>query len=198
MNAQSKIEHIFSAGHGYARTADILAAGIHFSYLKQLLQAGVITQIKRGYYRWESKAFWGSELPEVALLVPKGVFCLFSAAEFHGLTTYQPWQHHMAVERSTKITGLPGERIKLYYWSKSVLEFGIQTTQTEGGPIRITDPERTVCDLVKYRNKVGKDSMLEAIRTYLSRKNKNIPLLLDYARRLRVEKIIKPYIEIAL
>jgi predicted transcriptional regulator of viral defense system len=198
MTVQSKIERVFSEGAGYARTADILAAGIHFSHLKKLVQAGVITKIKRGYYRWEGKAFWGSELPEIARLIPQGVFCLFSAAEFHGLTTYQPWQHHLAVERSVKIAGLPADRLKLYYWSKSLFGFGIETIETEGGEIRITSAERTVCDLVKYRNKTGKDTMLEVIRAYINRQDKNINLLLDYARRLRVEKIIKPYLEISI
>ena len=198
MDHHSKIEEVFTAGSGYARTADILAAGIHFSHLKKLAEEGIVTQIKRGQYRWEGKAFWGSELPEIARLVPKGVFCLFSAAEFHGLTTYQPWQHHLAVERSVKIAGLPSERLKLYFWAKPLLEFGIETVHTEGGAIQVTDPERSVCDLVKYRNKTGKDTMLEAIRTYLNRKDKNLSLLLDYARRLRIEKIIKPYLEITV
>jgi predicted transcriptional regulator of viral defense system len=195
---QSNIESIFSAGHGYATTADILAAGIHFSHLKKLVEAGVITRLKRGYYRWEGKAFWGSELPEIAQLVPQGVFCLFSAAEYHGLTTYQPWQHHLAIERSVKIAGLPAGRVKLYFWSKKQFDFGISTVIIGESEIRMTTPERTLCDLVKYRNKTGKDIMLEAIRAYLQRKDRNISELLDFARRLRVEKIIKPYLEIGV
>jgi len=198
MSDTTNIEQIFIKGAGYARTADVLAAGIHFSLLKKLEVAGVITKIKRGYYRWEAMAYWGSELPEIARLAPGGVFCLFTAAEFHGLTTYQPWQHHLAVERSAKVTGLPAGRVKMHYWTGSLLDFGIETIQTGGGPIRITDAERTVCDLVKYRNKTGTDTMLEAIRTYLRRRDKNLTLLLEHARRLRVEKIIRPYLEIAI
>lgn len=198
MTTTTKIESIFSSNSGYARTADILAAGIHFSQLKKLVEAGTVTQLKRGYYRWEDQAYWGSELPEIARLIPKGVFCLFTAAEFHGLSTFQSWQHHVAVERTTKITGLDAERIKLYYWSEALLEFGIENIKTEGGDIWITDPARTVCDVVKYRNKIGKDLMLEVIRAYVQRKDKNINLLLDYARRLRVEKIIRPYLEITV
>lgn len=198
MRVQVKIEDIFSAGQGYAKTADILAAGIHFSYLKNLMETGVVTKIKQGYYRWEGKAYWGSELPEIARLVHQGVFFLFSAAEYHGLTTYQPWQHHLAVERSVKISGLPGDRVKLYFWTKKLFEFGIATVSAGEGEVRMTTPERTVCDLVKYRNKTGKDIMLEAIRAYLLRKDRNISLLLDFARQLRVEKIIRPYLEIGV
>lgn len=198
MSDTATIKKIFRKGAGYARTAEVLAAGIHFSQLKELEAAGVITKVKRGHYRWEGMAYWGSALPEIARLVPQGVFCLFTAAEFHGLTTYQPWEHHLAVVRSVKITSLPAERVKIYYWTSSLLDFGIETIQTEGGPIRITTAERTVCDLVKYRNKTGTDSMLEAIRTYLRRKDKNLTLLLEYARKLRVEKIIRPYLEMAI
>jgi len=177
-----------------AKTADILAAGIHFSQLKKLVDAGVITQLKRGYYRWEGMVFWGGELPEIARLVPQGVFCLFSAAEYHVLTTYQPWQHHLAVERSVKISGLPPDRVKLYFWTKRLFEFGTSTVTIGESEVRMTTPERTVGDLVKYRNKTGKDAMLEAIRAYLLRKDRDNPLLLDFARQLRVEKIISPYI----
>lgn len=198
MATQRHIESIFSAGQGYATTADILAAGIHFSHLKKLMEEGVITRLKRGYYRWEGKEFWGNELPEIARLVPQGVFCLFSAAEYYGLTTYQPWQHHLAVERSVKIAGLPPERVKLYFWTRKLFEFGISTVSIDKSEVRMTTPERTLCDLVKYRNKTGKDVMLEAIRAYLQRKDRNIPELLEFARRLRVEKIIKPYLEIGV
>ena len=131
MSDTTTIEQIFIKGAGYARTADVLAAGIHFSLLKKLEVAGVITKIKRGYYRWEGMAYWGSELPEMARLAPGGVFCLFTAAEFHGLTTYRPWQHHLAVERSAKVTGLPEGRVKMHYWTGSLLDFGIETIQTE-------------------------------------------------------------------
>jgi hypothetical protein len=78
------------------------------------------------------------------------------------------------------------------------LEFGIENIKTEGGDIWITNPARTVCDVVKYRNKIGKDLMLEVIRVYVQRKDRNISLLLDYARKLRVEKIIRPYLEITV
>lgn len=198
MTTLIQIQSIFSTNSGYARTSDILAAGIHFSELKKLLAAGTISQIKRGYYRWEDMANWGSELPEITRLIPHGVFCLFTAAEYHGLSTFQSWQHHIAIERSMKIAGLDKEQIKLYYWPQTSLEFGVEEITLEGGIIHMTDAARTVCDIVKYRNKVGKDLMLEVIRNYAKRKDKNVSLILDYARRLRVEKIIKPYLEITL
>lgn len=198
MKPEKALAQIFIQGSGYARTADVLAAGIHFSELKKLVEAGIVTKIKRGHYRWEGMAFGGNEWPEVARLIPGGVFCLFSAAEFHGLTTYQPWQYHVAIERSTKVTGLTPGRVKIHYWISTLFTFGIGTLQTEGGTIRITTPERTVCDLVKYRNKTGTDTMLEVLKAYLTHKDRNLTLLLEYARKLRVEKIIRPYLEMGI
>jgi predicted transcriptional regulator of viral defense system len=193
-----RIQKIFEDRAGYVRTKDILNAGIHFSHLKKLEQKGIIVQVKRGHYRWEGMTFLGNDLPEVARLVPNGIFCLFTSAEYHGLTTYQPWQHHIAVERSGKVVLPPQIHVKLWYCSKPLLAWGVMNITTEGGSIRVFDLERTVCDLVKFRNKTGNDTMLEAIRNYLARKDKNLTLLLHYARLLRVEKIIKPYLEILL
>lgn len=195
MKQREAIRSIFEAGGGYARAGDVLAKGIHFSNLTKLIQAGTIKQVRRGLYRWEGMASWESDLPEIARMIPIGVFCLYSAAEFHGLITYQPWQHHVAVVRTAKVTLPPGENIKIYYWSAPLMEFGVQRTSIGGVDVKIFDVERTVCDLVKFRNKTGKDTMLEAIKNYLKRPGKDISRLLSYARALRVEKIIIPYLE---
>jgi predicted transcriptional regulator of viral defense system len=193
-----KLRGVFTDGAGYARTNDILAAGIHFAHVKKLMQEGIVTQIRRGHYRWDELAVKTNGLYEASRLIPKGVFCLYSAAEFHGLTTYQPWQYHIAIERSAKVTGIDENQIKIYYWSKSLLEWGIAKVHDESGSMPMTNVERTVCDLVKYRHKTGKDTMLEVIRTYMTRKDRDISLLLQYARQLRVETIIKPYLEASL
>lgn len=195
MNHREAIRSIFKAGAGYARTGEVLSEGIHFSYLKNLLEAGTITQVSRGLYRWEDMASWESDLPEIAQMIPNSVFCLLSAAEFHGLTTYQPWQHHVALPRSSKVTLPLGERVKIYYWSDHLMELGVQQVNIGGVEVSVFDVERTVCDLVKFRNKTGKDTMLEAIKNYLNRPGKDISRLLKYARALRVEKIITPYLE---
>ena len=195
MKHHEAIRSIFEAGAGYARAGDVLSKGIHFSYLTKLIQAGTIKQVSRGLYRWEDIVSWESDLPEIARMIPNGVFCLHTAAEFHRLTTYQPWQHHVAVIRTAKVTLALGEHVKVYYWSAPLMELGMQRTPIGGIEVKVFDLERTVCDLVKFRNKTGKDSMLEAIKNYLKRPDKDISRLLSYARALRVEKIITPYLE---
>jgi predicted transcriptional regulator of viral defense system len=193
----NSIHDIFKAGAGYAHTGDVLAKGIHFTYLKKLEEAGTIVQVSRGLYRWDGMPAGSNDMVELAHLFPHGVFCLFSAAEFHELTTYQPWQHHIAIERSSKVKIPAHIPVKVYYWSKPLMDLGVLDVPMDRSTVRIFNVERTVCDLVKFRQKTGKDVMLEAIRNYLRRKDKNISLLLDYARLLRIENILKPYLEIA-
>ncbi len=191
------IRSIFESGNGYAKTREILAKGIHPAHLKSLAMQGTIVQIKQGLYRWEGMAFWGNDLHEIARMIPNGVFCLLSAAAYHELSTHIPWQHHMAVERSTKVKLPPGALVKIYYFPKPLMDLGVLRVTTEGGEIRMFDAARTVCDLAKFRNKTGQDTMLEAIREYLRRPDKNLALLFQYARLLRVKKVLMPYFEIA-
>ena len=88
--------------------------------------------------------------------------------------------------------------IELYYWKKENLEFGIMDAEISGYHVRITDMERSVCDAVKYRNKLGLDICAEVIRSYLKKPNRNLTRLQDYAKRLRVFNTLKNYLEIAI
>ena len=86
----------------------------------------------------------------------------------------------------------------LYYWKKENLEFGIIKKCISGYDVLITDMERTVCDAVKYRNKIGLDVCGEVIDNYLKKENRNISLLHEYAQKLRVKNILTTYLETRL
>ena len=88
--------------------------------------------------------------------------------------------------------------ITLYYWKAENLTFGIVQQEVSGFTVRITDLERSVCDAVKYRNKIGLDICAEIIRSYVRRKDRNLSRLMDYAKRLRLEKVLNNYLEIAI
>ena len=88
--------------------------------------------------------------------------------------------------------------VKLYYWKDDNLRFGVTQLQISGYQVQITDMERSVCDAVKYRNKVGVDTCAEVLRNYLKRADKNLTRLNDYAKRLRVVHTLNNYLEIAL
>lgn len=198
----SQIETIFKAGNSYARQRDIIAAGINPYQLRKLEAEGQIVKVARGLYRWTAHPS-SDEMIEVGRLVPKGVFCLFSALAFYELTTYIPHEYHLAIERSEKVTLPDYPPIKLYFWSRKAQEMGIVShtigsAGTEQYPVRMYDMEKTICDLVKYRHKIGKDFVKEAFKNYLKRKDRILDRLLSYARIMRVEKIIQEYLTVLL
>jgi predicted transcriptional regulator of viral defense system len=102
----------------------------------------------------------------------------------------------MAIYRETHKPLLPEyPPIKVFYFSKERYWTGIITVEIEGHPVKIFDPEKTICDCVRYRNKIGLDIMQEALRAYMSQKNRNIQKLWQYSELLKIKTVIKPYLE---
>ena len=135
---------------------------------------------------------------DVERIVPKGIVCLYNAWAYHQLSTTVPPAFCIAIANKRKVEIPETLPIELYYWKKENLEFGIMEAEISGFHVRITDLERSVCDAVKYRNKLGLDVCAEVIRSYLRKPNRNLSRLQDYAKRLRVFNTLKNYLEIAI
>jgi len=135
---------------------------------------------------------------DINQVVPKGVLCMYSAWFHHNLTTQIPSAYNIAIERKRKVVLSSPISVELYYWSEKLFEFGIEQTNIEGHSVHITDIERSVCDAIKYRNKIGLDLSSEIFRSYLQRPDKKISKLLETAKKLRVEKTVKSYLEVIL
>ena len=125
-----------------------------------------------------------------------GVYAVPEA--YHQLSTTVPPAFCIAIANKRKVVLPHVLPIELYYWKKENLEFGIMDADISGYKVHITDMERSVCDAVKYRNKIGLDVCAEVIRTYLKKPNRNLARLQDYAKRLRVFNTLKNYLEIAI
>ena len=123
---------------------------------------------------------------EVSYIVKRGVFCLFSAAAYHDLSTFVPAEYHVAVPKKYKVVLPEYPPIKLYYWEEAAYETGIIEAEVEGEMVEIYDAEKTVCDMVRYQKKVGMDILKEVLNTYLQRKPRNIHKLLEYASALNI------------
>ena len=117
---------------------------------------------------------------------------------FHRLSTAIPPAFSIAIEAKRKVSIPDTLPLIIYYWKPENLTFGIVQQEISGYRVRITDPERSVCDAVKYRNKIGLDVCAEIIRSYLARRDRNLSRLSDYANRLRVAKVLNSYLEIAI
>ncbi len=195
-----QIKQIFKKNNGYARTKDIIEAGIHTSYLYQLLAEGVISKIKRGLYQWEkynNSAY--EEFISVSKIVPKGVFCLGSALSYYDITTINPWQYHVAIFRDDRKPVLPDfPPIKIYYFSKVQYEIGIQEINMDKHKIKIYNIEKSICDCLRYRNDIGMDIVKQALNEYVKRKDRNIHKLLRYADKIGIYNLLTKYLEVLL
>ena len=155
-----------------------------------------MVRIRKGVYA-ETSAL-ANNMIDVERIVPRGVLCLYSAFSHHGLSTQVPSSTCIAIDARRKVRLPDYPIIDLYYWKKEYLKFGIMQKEISGYDVLITDLERTVCDAVKYRNKIGLDVCGEVIDSYLKKDNRNISLLHEYAQILRVKNILTTYLETRL
>lgn len=157
---------------------------------------GVLIRVRKGVYMLPEKL--ATTMIDVEKIIPGGVVCLYSAFRYHGLSTQVPASTCVAIAQNRKIQLPPYPAISLYYWTSEYLTIGISTVDIDGMTIRVTDLERTVCDAIRYRNKIGLDVCGEVLNDYLKRPNRNIGLLNTYARQLRVHKTLTQYLETRL
>ena len=193
-----KYEKIFQENGGVARMHLLQEAGMTYYSLRALMEKGVVTKIKQGVYRLEHSELPIDEMVEVARMVPKGVYCLFSACAYYGLTTFVSGQHHLAIPKKSKVTLPSYPPIQLYYWAETSYHLGITTVDSSGGTVSMYDMEKTVCDMVKFRSKAGIDTMKEVLHNYIRRKDRKIYQLNDYARQLNIEGVLSKYLEVLL
>ena len=187
------LEKLFNDNKGYLTTAQMRGSALRY-HLNKMMASGQVYKVRHGLYVHTDYQQY-DERVMVAEIVPSGIFCLFTAWHIYELTTTVNYQYHMAVPRSTKINPAPYPPVALYYLSDKVYNLGIVEIQLNDNIVKCYDKERSVCDAVKFRNKTGEDIMQEVIKNYMKMKDKNIDVLLKYARILRVEKLILPYLK---
>jgi predicted transcriptional regulator of viral defense system len=189
----------FSRSGGLLRTAAALRAGIHPRTLYDMRDAGVVEQLSRGLYRLADLPPLGSpDLVTVALKIPAGVVCLISALAYHEITTQIPHEVHLALPRGTEPPRLKHPPLRVFWFTGGSFTEGIETHKVDGIGLRVYSPEKTLADCFKYRNKLGLDMVLEALRLYISRKQPNANDLMKFARVCRVENVMRPYLEALL
>ena len=197
MEKEKAILEIFKRNRGYARTKEVLDAGFHNHYLDILVERGKVLKIKRGLYRLAAASV-EEEMEEVGRIVPDGIVCLFSAWNYYELSDFVPPEYHVAIEKSRKVVLPDYPPIKLYYWSEKYWSIGITEVMIGETAVKIYGKEKSVCDAIKFRNKIGKDIEKEVLQNYLKEKDRSIEELLRFARLLRVEELLKNYLGILL
>jgi len=157
---------------------------------------GKLMRVRKGVYALPY-AFLDAMF-DVESVVPGGVVCLYNAWAFYGLTMVTPPTFCIAVDAKRKIVFTQKQLITLYYWNEQSLTLGVEEVEYSSHKVRMTNAERSVCDAVRYRNKIGEDLCLEIIRNYLKRPDRKIGLMMEYAKALRVGKILGNYLNILM
>lgn len=184
--------------HGGAlRTKEALALGIHPATLYELRDSGRLTELARGLFRLaEAKEAQNPDLAVVSARAPDAAVCLISALAFHNITTQIPAAVHLAVPRGSyhrlRLDPLP---VQVHRFDPKTFEAGLETHDVGGARVKVYSPSRTVADSFKFRNKIGLDVALEALRLGRERKKVSNRDLLHYARILRVERTMQPYLQ---
>src|SRR5690606_15473604 len=154
---------------------------------------GTVERVARGLYRLQDGPELGHpDLVTVAQKVPRGVLCLISALSYHELTTQIPHEIYVAISRNSEPPRLSYPPLRVFRFSGDAFTAVIETFQLDGIDVRIYDPEKTLADCFKYRNKLGMDMVLEAFRFYKERRRVNVSALLRYAKVCRVASVMRP------
>ena len=190
---------VFEKHGGILRTSQALGSGIHPSTLYTMRDSGVLDTVSRGVYRLSSIPPIGDpDLVTIAIRIPAGVICLISALAFHELTTQIPHEVHVALPPGAEEPRLDYPPFRTYRFTGQAFTEGVEIHDLDSVSVKIYNPEKTIADCFKFRNKIGIDTAVEAIRLYRERRTIRIDELMRYAKICRIEKIIRPYLEAIL
>ena len=194
----SKIEQVLKLVRqaGVVRPKDLTRHGMAPTYLQRLRERGLLTQPGRGLYTVaEHEPSAHHTLASVCKCVPQGVVCLLTALRFHDLGTQNPSEVWLAIDRKAARSTAGGLPVRFVRFSGRALKEGVEERIIEGVTVRITSPAKTVVDCFKYRNKVGLDVGLEALRDGWRSRQLKMGDLTRFAKICRVANVMRPYVE---
>jgi predicted transcriptional regulator of viral defense system len=195
-DTESRAIEIFEKNAGMLKTSQAISLGIHPETFYKLRDNGAITNLSRGLYCLsDSEILYNPDLIAASCRVPVGVVCLISALAFHEITTQIPGRISMAIPRETRRPVIDYPQVEFFFFGKSSFEQGVEVHQIAGFPVKIYSPEKSVADCFKFRNKIGLDVAIEALRLCCERRRSKPSDLLESARACRVEKVMTPYLE---
>ena len=196
VSAQENTSRIFRKHGGILRTSEILRLGVHPRTLYELRDNGKIVQLSRGIYRLaDLPPLENSDLAAVAKRVQTGVICLISALSFHNITNEIPHEVYLAIPTGREKPNLKFPPARVFHFSAQSYAAGVEEHLFGGERIRIYSKEKTIADCFKFRNRIGLDVTLEALGRCIG-KGGSLKKILEYAHLCRVEKVIRPYLEI--
>jgi predicted transcriptional regulator of viral defense system len=181
---------------GVISLADARNIGVHHEYLRRMCADGLLVRTGRGFYSLpDADITIHHGLAQAAKAVPKGIVCLLSALCFHEIGTQAPYEAWMAIDRRAALPRVKQPKLRTLRFSGKALSSGVQEQTIEGVRVRIYGPAKTVADCFKYRNKIGLDVAMEALREALRERKCTMDELWCYAKTCRVANVMRPFME---
>jgi len=186
----------FAQRRGSVTRREVAAAGIHTQAISRLVRDGALERVSRGRYRLPNAPVSEQHgLVLVSAAVPHGVLCLLSALSFHEIGTQLPHEVWIAIDRRSRRPSLQYPPLRVVRFGGKSLSDGIERHRVEGQTLSVYCVAKTLADLFKYRNKIGLDVALEALREAWRNRQFKMDDLQRYARMCRVQQVMKPYLE---
>ena len=190
-----RIHEYLNVHNGVLRTSEFQAAGIHNSYLSDLVDEGVLVRLKAGLYlKAENQTVSG--FYEIQMAIPNAAICLASALVFYELTSYEPPSVHIAIPRNDRTLPPEFPPVRKFSFGRTRYTLGLTRIDVEGNEITIYDREKTICDSIRYRRILGQDTVNEAVRNYLASRETNIDQLIEYSRVLQSEWPVRTHLRL--
>jgi len=187
---------VFEKHSGILRASEAIRLGVPEHIVYEMVQKGELARETRGVYRLaDSDPLGNPDLVQVSLLVPKAVICLISALYFYDLTTQIPHSVYIALPQNSPRPRLKYPPLEVFWVTNYLHSVGVDVHVLDGVKVKIYNREKTVADCFKFRNRVGEDVALEALKDYIRQPKLDVHKLLEYAKIDRVEKLMIPYLK---
>lgn len=195
---KDKVFLFFEERGGYAHTKELKKAVFKTSDIKSLYEAGKLEKIKPGLYRLSDLDYPDTvslSFVDVAKAMPDGIICLISALSYYDLTTFNPSEIYVAIRNHSYAPKIFYPPVKVFYFRERFYEPGIEIVKTRYGNVKLYNREKTVCDMFRYRNKLGEDLALEGLKNYLASQYADLYTLRQYAKICQVKSVVFPYLK---
>jgi predicted transcriptional regulator of viral defense system len=197
LDYSTKLEKLIQKNNGVISTKKVTEAGIPRTYLSEFVKRGILERLERGVYI--SKDCYDDEMYRLQIKYEQAIFSHDTALFLHDLTDRDPLQYAVTVKTGYNTKNIKASGAKVYTIKKELYDLGLITVKTSfDRVVKTYNMERTICDIVRSRSQVDIEILIDALKRYTKRKDKNLPQLMRYADKFRITSILRKYLEVLL
>ena len=197
MSKKELLDALLKANNGILKTADAVDAGISKSYFLEYVRNAKLEKASQGIYI--ATEAWNDEMFLLQVRFPQAIFSHETALYLLDMAAREPLQYTITVKRGYHNDNLTAQGVRAYSVKPELYELGVVTVLSPNNhELKVYNAERTLCDVIRSRSNIEIQDMQTAIKEYVKRKDKNLPLLMRYAKMFRVERILRQYLEVLL